>query len=97
MTLFNHQHCQHPQCHLPKPAPLIKTANPELSKELTAPASPGTPHGEADAQRAMSHTEAWTPTFNRRRSWTQEEHKHALQMGGIGDVEAGAGFSQKGS
>ncbi|KAB5577956.1 hypothetical protein GE09DRAFT_1214170 [Coniochaeta sp. 2T2.1] len=55
----------------------------DLAEELTSPVSPTTPHTAVDAQRGMSHVGEWKPEFNRRQSWSKEEHKHALQMGGV--------------
>ncbi|KAH8899738.1 hypothetical protein GQ53DRAFT_835798 [Thozetella sp. PMI_491] len=69
------------------PAP-IKVDTNDLSKDLMSPVSPTTPHSTASAQRAMSTTEAWRPTFDRRQSWSKEEHKHQLQMSKVGDDEA---------
>jgi hypothetical protein len=44
----------------------------------------------------MSATESWKPSFNRRQSWSKEEHKHALQMTGIAqEADAGPGYTQK--
>lgn len=45
----------------------------------------------------MSRTAAWTPAMNRRQSWSQEEQKHELQMGHIGEVRTGPGFTEKGA
>jgi hypothetical protein len=43
----------------------------------------------------MSHVSSWKPAFNRRQSWSKEEHKHALQMSRIDDVKTGPGFSER--
>jgi len=74
--------------------PIPKSAA-SLTQELTSPASPTTPHSATDAQRGMSHVHSWTPQFNRRQSWSKEEHKHALQMSRVGDVKTGPGFSER--
>jgi hypothetical protein len=44
----------------------------------------------------MSHVDSWKPSFDRRQSWSKEEHKHALQMSRVGDVRTGPGFSERG-
>ncbi|KAB5545910.1 hypothetical protein GE09DRAFT_222922 [Coniochaeta sp. 2T2.1] len=68
----------------------------DLAEQLTSPVSPTTPHTATDAQRGMSHVGEWKPEFNRRQSWSKEEHKHALQMGGVmRDVKTGPGFSER--
>jgi hypothetical protein len=67
----------------------------DLDASLTSPTSPTSPHGAADAQRAMNSTDTWKPSFNRRQSWSKEEHKHELQMGQIGDVKTGPGFTER--
>lgn len=67
-----------------------------LTEELLAsPVSPTGPHTEADAQRGMSCVDSWKPQFNRRQSWSKEEHKHALQMSRVGNVKTGPGFSER--
>lgn len=66
-----------------------------LTKELTSPTSPATPHTATDTQRGMCQVDAWTPQFNRRQSWSKEEHKHGMQMGRVGDVQTGPGFSER--
>ena len=66
-----------------------------LTEELTSPVSPETPHSATDAQRGMSHVGSWQPQFNRRQSWSKEEHKHAMQMGDMRDVGTGPGFSER--
>jgi len=71
------------------------STTPSLTQELTSQVSPTTPHSAADAQRGMSHVDAWKPQFNRRQSWSKEEHKHALQMSRVGDVKTGPGFSER--
>lgn len=75
----------------------IKVDTADLSKNLMSPASPTTPHSTADAERAMSSTQAWKPTFDRRQSWSKEEHKRALQMSKVGDVKEGPGFTERSS
>ncbi|KAK3943380.1 hypothetical protein QBC46DRAFT_377686 [Diplogelasinospora grovesii] len=59
------------------------TIDTDLSQDLLkSPTgnSPTTPHSAADAQRAMTSTDSWKPSFNRRQSWDQQEYKHHLQM-----------------
>ncbi|KAG5992292.1 hypothetical protein E4U54_003694 [Claviceps lovelessii] len=58
-------------------------------------------HGSQAPQppEAMAATSAWKPSFDRRQSWSKEEHKHDLQMKmpGVRDVKTGAGgFTEKG-
>jgi hypothetical protein len=80
-----------------KPTQLNTTApTNSLTQDLTSPSGPTSPHAEADAQRAISHVGSWKPQFDRRQSWDKEEHKHALQMSRVGDVETGPGFSERG-
>lgn len=71
------------------------THTTDLTEELTSPVSPTTSHSATDAQRGMSHVDAWKPQFNRRQSWSKEEHKHAMQMSRVGDVKTGPGFSER--
>ncbi|KAH8662695.1 hypothetical protein BGZ61DRAFT_143995 [Ilyonectria robusta] len=52
-------------------------------------------HAQADAARAMRHTDSWTP-IERRQSWSREDQKHELQMTGIKDTEMGPGFTESG-
>ncbi|POR32579.1 Protein PLM2 [Tolypocladium paradoxum] len=52
-------------------------------------------HAEADAARAMDHTNSWTPSRDRRQSWSKEDQKHAAQMSTIDDVQTGPGFTEK--
>lgn len=66
-----------------------------LTRQLTSPVSPTTPHTATDAQRGMSHVGAWQPRLDRRQSWDKEEHKHAMQMSGVRDVKTGPGFSER--
>jgi len=69
----------------------------DLSKDLMASASPTSPKTAADAQRAMSSTDAWKPAFNRRQSWNKEEHKRELQMSKVSDVKETPGFTERAS
>ncbi len=78
-----------------QPSQISTAKTPSLTQELTSPVSPATPHSATDAQRGMSHVDAWQPQFNRRQSWSKEEHKHALQMRRVGDVKTGPGFSER--
>lgn len=78
----------------------LDTANPDLAalnKSLTTPHGSSDSANSATAQRAMSGTAAWKPSFERRQSWSKQEQKHALHMTGIGEVKSGAaGFTEKG-
>lgn len=78
-----------------QPSHIATSKAPSLTQQLTSPVSPATPHSATDAQRGMSHVDAWKPLFNRRQSWNKEEHKHALQMSRVGDVKTGPGFSER--
>lgn len=40
---------------------------------------------EAQEQRAMAHAKEWTPSIDRRQSFSKEDQKRALQMSGIAD------------
>ncbi|KND92446.1 hypothetical protein TOPH_02925 [Tolypocladium ophioglossoides CBS 100239] len=52
-------------------------------------------HAEADAARAMDHTNSWTPSLDRRQSWSKEDQKRALQMSAMDGVKTGPGFTEK--
>ncbi|KAH6894591.1 hypothetical protein B0T10DRAFT_480817 [Thelonectria olida] len=52
-------------------------------------------HAEADATRAMHRTNSWTPAYERRQSFSKEDHKHAMHMASIGAVKTGPGFSER--
>jgi hypothetical protein len=47
------------------------------------------------ASRAMSHTNDWKPSFQRKQSWNKEDQKRALQMTGIDSVKTGPGFTER--
>ncbi|KEY69945.1 hypothetical protein S7711_06477 [Stachybotrys chartarum IBT 7711] len=47
------------------------------------------------ADRAMSHTNEWKPSFERRQSWNKEDQKRALQMTGIDRIKTGPGFTER--
>ncbi|KAM0204942.1 hypothetical protein ACHAPA_008462 [Fusarium lateritium] len=64
-----------------------------LSK-LTS-AAPTSPSAQAAADRCMQHTNSWTPSFQRRQSWSPEEKKHEMHMDKIGQVNTGPGFSER--
>lgn len=83
------------QPHLDTSSSAATAAAASLTAELTSPVSPETPHSATDAQRGMSHVDSWQPQFNRRQSWSKEEHKHAMQMGDMRDVATGPGFSER--
>jgi len=66
----------------------------DLSADLMRPTSQG--HSTAaGAERAMSSTAAWKPSFARRQSWNKEEQKHELQMAKVGSVQEGPGFTER--
>lgn len=52
-------------------------------------------HAEADAARAMDHTNSWTPSLDRRQSWSKEDQKRACQMPAMDGVKTGPGFTEK--
>jgi hypothetical protein len=81
--------------------PTISTSTITISTStITATAvtdlGPASPHAQADAAKVMSHTNEWTPQFNRRQSWNKEDQKRELQMSGIEGVKTGPGFSERG-
>jgi hypothetical protein len=56
-------------------------------------------NADGAARRAMSNTNNWKPVLDRRQSWSKEEYKHQMQMGGIaeahqGKVGQGQGFTE---
>lgn len=63
---------------------------PKIQRRMSA-------HAQADADRAMQHTNNWTPVFERRHSWNKEDQKHALHMSAccIDSVKTGPGFSER--
>ena len=66
----------------------------DLSADLMRPTSSSSSTA-AGAQRAMSSTQAWKPSFGRRQSWSKEEQKHQLQMSKVGSVQEGPGFTER--
>ncbi|KAL6401329.1 hypothetical protein AUP68_15197 [Ilyonectria robusta] len=52
-------------------------------------------HVEAYAARAMRRTNSWTPVFERRQSWSKEDHKHVMHMAYIDGVKTGPGFTER--
>ncbi|KAI5464972.1 hypothetical protein BGZ63DRAFT_421957 [Mariannaea sp. PMI_226] len=52
-------------------------------------------HAEADADRAMRRTSNWTPIYERRQSWSNEDRKRAMHMASIQGVQTGPGFTEK--
>ena len=88
----------------PVPPPPRFTDSPQidtigLTKDLSAPAGPISPHTAADAARAMSSTGAWQPSLDRRQSWSSQEYKHELQKpmqtGLAGEDKPGSGFTER--
>ena len=72
-----------------------------LAEELLASPTTSTDGGNikaqsgADAQRAMSATQAWKPALDRRQSWDNQEYKRELQMSRIGETPTGPGFTER--
>ncbi|KAM4058857.1 hypothetical protein HRG_008260 [Hirsutella rhossiliensis] len=60
-----------------------------------AAATTTTTHAQADAARAIDHTNAWKPSLDRRQSWNKEDQKHVLQMSGMAVGNTGPGFTEK--
>lgn len=60
-----------------------------------ASSRPATTHVQADAARAIDHTNAWKPALDRRQSWNKEDQKHALQMSAVAGANTGPGFTEK--
>ncbi|KAK7423074.1 hypothetical protein QQZ08_009241 [Neonectria magnoliae] len=52
-------------------------------------------HAQADADRAMRHTNSWTPVVERRQSWNREDMKHELHIMRIATITTGPGFTEK--
>lgn len=53
---------------------------------------------QAAAERARASTADWRPPpYNRRQSWTMEDHKHAMHMTTVADLAPGKGrgFSER--
>ena len=75
----------------------ISQVDTDLSRNLMSAASPASPRGTAEAERAMGSAAAWKPALDRRQSWNRQEHKHELQMSKVGDVKEGPGFSERSS
>jgi hypothetical protein len=66
-----------------------------LSKLTSESAAPTSPSAQAGADRCMRHTNSWTPSFQRRQSWSPEEQKHEMHMDKIGQVNTGPGFTER--
>ncbi|KAF5002139.1 hypothetical protein FGRMN_622 [Fusarium graminum] len=79
-------------------APPSKGTQPQhnlvILSKLTS-AAPTSPSAQAAAERCMQHTNSWTPSFQRRQSWSPEERKHEMHMDKIGQVSTGPGFSER--
>ncbi|KAF4438674.1 hypothetical protein F53441_12747 [Fusarium austroafricanum] len=63
-------------------------------RKLTS-AAPTSPSAQAGADRCMRHTNSWTPSFQRRPSFSPEEQKHEMHMDKIGQVSTGPGFTER--
>ncbi|KAH6997317.1 hypothetical protein EDB80DRAFT_727591 [Ilyonectria destructans] len=68
------------------------SSSPPVSPSLTRRMSA---HAEADAARAISHTNNWTPVFEHCHKWNSEDRKHAMHMVNIGAVKTGPGFTER--
>ncbi|KAF4439293.1 hypothetical protein FACUT_4230 [Fusarium acutatum] len=68
---------------------------PILHKLTSSPAAPTSPSAQAGADRCMRHTNSWTPSIQRRQSWSPEEQKHEMHMNKIGQVATGPGFTER--
>ncbi|KAH8694567.1 hypothetical protein BGZ61DRAFT_532636 [Ilyonectria robusta] len=76
------------------------TQEPQSYDSSSPPVSPSTgrrmsAHAEADAARAISHTNNWTPVFEHCHKWNSEDRKHAMHMVNIGAVKTGPGFTER--
>ncbi|KAF9769546.1 hypothetical protein IL306_013036 [Fusarium sp. DS 682] len=69
-----------------------------ISTSHTTPPSeaPTSPSAQAGADRCMRHTNSWTPSFQRRQSWSPEEQKHEMHMDKIVQVSTCPGFTERG-
>ncbi|KAI8964413.1 hypothetical protein F5Y11DRAFT_316257 [Daldinia sp. FL1419] len=70
----------------------IRVATANLPTIIPGPTSP---QHEKEAARARSRTDSWKPSLGRKQGYHREDRKHALQMSGVQDVEAGPGFSER--
>ncbi|CAM1503223.1 Fc.00g079990.m01.CDS01 [Cosmosporella sp. VM-42] len=53
-------------------------------------------HAQADAARAMQHTNSWKPVYERRQSFSKEDQKHVLCMRSVGiEVKTELGFTER--
>ncbi|PNY23465.1 Uncharacterized protein TCAP_06590, partial [Tolypocladium capitatum] len=70
---------------------------PPSTSSTTVPTRPAPDKhdAEAGAAHAMDRANSWTPSLDRRQSWSKEDQKRALQMSGIGAVKTGPGFTEK--
>ncbi|KAF7561927.1 hypothetical protein G7046_g2212 [Stylonectria norvegica] len=71
---------------------------PTTTSSTTAPKPPRrrlSAHAEADAARAMEHTNSWTPVIERRCSWSKEDEKHEHHLTKIEEVKTGPGFTER--
>ncbi|KAF4339654.1 hypothetical protein FBEOM_6437 [Fusarium beomiforme] len=76
-------------------APTNTYTLPILHKLTSTSAAPTSPSAQAGADRCMRHTNSWTPSFQRRQSWSPEEQKHEMHMDKIGQVRTGPGFTER--
>lgn len=53
------------------------------------------PHLEKDAARAMTRTNSWTPTLERRSTYDMEDQKRQMQMTGVAAVREEPGFTER--
>ncbi|KAK2070534.1 hypothetical protein P8C59_005019 [Phyllachora maydis] len=90
-------------------------ANPKTKRSVSSSSCPSAAAAAAsdndcqppplspDAEKAMGHTAAWKPAYDRRQSWSKQDQKHELQMTQMGGggarvaAEPQSGFSERSS
>ena len=92
---LNQQHQQqHPATAEPNKATQTTHNNNNNNNNITSPTSEHNPDPSDAAARAMSHTGAWKPAFDRRQSWDAQEYKHDQHRRQYMCQGEGGGFSE---
>jgi len=95
-TLSQQQQQQHPTT--AEPTQTTQTTqnnnNNNTNNNISSPTSEHNPDPSAAAVRAMSHTGAWKPAFDRRQSWDAQEYKHDQHRRQYMGQRQGGGFSE---
>ncbi|CAK7236067.1 hypothetical protein SCUCBS95973_009479 [Sporothrix curviconia] len=87
---WHHRHHSHSGSHLAPPSPLYSRGQSRSRSHGRASPSPSgrspshSPSPTPAARRCMEATAAWTPRMDRRQSWDDQDHRHAMMLQSTG-------------